>query len=289
MSKLFTHALIFQLVDHHKLRYSHRLLDILPAAAQLMPGLEKITVRQLVDQTSGLPSPETKDFLTDILARDRAVPLTELAQVAAGMKRPTGIGRKAHYSDLTAELLAAIAEQVTKVGFAQLLREGVCGPLGLKHTSPTVAGVTDHAAVETRSERVHASQYLSGAITSGGIISTACEQLRFIRAFHEGELFERAHVTNPTFRSIQMFPLKYGAGMMSMAIPRFLSVIPTPQIIGHPESADSFAFYCPSREAFIVGTTNTMLRNPYQVIYQALDASQVRLGHPSRLLRPRPD
>lgn len=272
VSKLFTHALIFQLIDQRKLRYSDQLLHVLPTAADLLSGLARVTVRQLVDQTSGLPGPETKELLNDVLIRDRAVPLAELAQAAAGMKPPTGIGRKAHYSDLNAELLAAVAEHVTGVGLVELLDRRICGPLGLHHTSAAVADVADYAAVETSVGQVHVSRYLAGRIASGGIISTAREQLRFIRAFHTGDLFERAHITNPTFRSIQLFPLKYGAGMMSMEVPRLLSVIPTPQIIGHSGSTGSFAFYCPAREAFIVGTTNTVLRNPYQLIYQALDA-----------------
>lgn len=266
VSKLFTHALIFQLIDQRLLRYDDRLLELWPEAGELLPGLEKVTVRQLVNQTSGLPAPDDDEAL----ARDREVALPEMLRVAATMKRPAG--RHAHYSGLNAGLLAQVAAEITAEPFPELLHRGIFAPLGLHHTAPAEPTGQDYAAIMTAEGPVRGPRYLAGAVASGGIISTAREQVHFIRAFHEGELFERRHITDPAFRRIQLAPLQYGAGMMSMTAARSSSELPAPEILGHSGSTGSFAFYCPSRELFLAGTINTVLSPPYPVIYQALDA-----------------
>jgi len=61
--------------------------------------------------------------------------------------------------------------------------------------------------------------------------------------------------------------------MMRVKMSRLMSpFFPAPEILGHSGSSGSFAFYCPSRDLYIVGTMNQTEKNPFQLIYQMLDS-----------------
>ena len=87
--------------------------------------------------------------------------------------------------------------------------------------------------------------------------------LVFIRAFHTGRIFDHGHIQDPQLRRIQHRPLRYGSGMMAMGLPKILSpLVPAPLILGHTGVHGAFAFYCPSRSAFIAGSVNSIVTPP---------------------------
>lgn len=104
-------------------------------------------------------------------------------------------------------------------------------------------------------------------------MASASDLLVFLRAFMEGALFSHEHLTDPDWRRTQYGPLQYGPGLMRLAVPRLLSpFFPAPAIVGHSGSTGSFAFYCPSYEAYIVGTVNQMTGVPFEYVYRYLNA-----------------
>ena len=103
------------------------------------------------------------------------------------------------------------------------------------------------------------------------MIRTNTELMAVLRAFFNGGLFDPAHITDPVFRPIQFVPLRYGSGMMRLAVPRVLSpLVPAPEIVGHSGTTGSFAFYCPSKDAYVCGTINQIARRPFDVVYRML-------------------
>lgn len=84
ISKFYTHALVFRLIDDGKLRYDTRLTDLLPQTiTDVVPRADEVTIRHLVDQNSGFPNYETdrrvdgKVLMDEILRQDRRVEFTE--------------------------------------------------------------------------------------------------------------------------------------------------------------------------------------------------------------------
>lgn len=72
---------------------------------------------------------------------------------------------------------------------------------------------------------------------------------------------------------IQIFPIKYGGGMMSVEMSALMSpLFYAPQILGHSGLTGSFSFYCEEKGLFIVGTLNKYEDNPYKWIYQYINA-----------------
>lgn len=288
VSKLFTHAIIFHLIDAGRLSYdspvASRVASGSLAGLHVIRGEDygpELTVRHLIDHTSGLASWEdTRDaggrsMLEQIVDWDRVVTVDEQMEIAAraGAKFPPGQGRKAHYSDLNAELLSQVAQHTTGRTFQELANRYIITPLGLEHTTFVVPGRRDYVEVRTRKHPVWSSRYLSSSPASGGVVSTARDLLTFIRAFHTGEVFDLAHIQDPPLRRIQHRPLRYGSGMMATGMSRPRSPLgPTPLLLGHTGVHGAFAFFCPSRSAFIAGSVNSMDASPFELIYRYLAA-----------------
>lgn len=288
ISKLFVHAIAYALVDRCIITLDQ------PAAqwigADALRGIHTIkgrddsadiTLRHLVTHTSGLPNLETASvngapsIEKQILQRDREVPLSEILDLHRRVpgKFPPGSGHRAHYSDTNADLLALILERATDTPYDQLVKEFILEPLGLHRTGLVHSDTSDPAPVFRRRRPVTFTRYLSSQHGSGGVVASASDLMVFLRAFMEGALFSREHLTNPDWRRTQYGPLQYGPGVMRLAVPRLLSpLFPAPAIVGHSGSTGSFAFYCPSYETYIVGTVNQMSGVPFEYVYRYLNA-----------------
>lgn len=60
---------------------------------------------------------------------------------------------------------------------------------------------------------------------------------------------------------------------MRIELPFIMSpLFDAPEIQGHSGATGSFAFYCPERKVYIVGTLNQVETPPFQVIYSYLNA-----------------
>lgn len=287
ISKLFVHAIAFALVDRGLLALDQ------PAAqwvgADTMRGIHtikvhdhgaEITLRHLVTHTSGLPNLETvgvngaPSIEKQILHRDREVPLSEILNLHRRVpgKFAPGSGHRAHYSDTNADLLALVLERATDSPYEQLVRDYVLEPLDLRRTGLVHVDTSDPAPVFRRRRPVTFTRYLSSQPGSGGVAASASELMIFLRAFMEGDLFSREHLTDPDWRRTQYGPLQYGPGVMRLGLPRLLSpLFPAPAIVGHSGSTGSFAFYCPSHETYIVGTVNQMSGVPFEYVYRYLN------------------
>jgi CubicO group peptidase (beta-lactamase class C family) len=136
----------------------------------------------------------------------------------------------------------------------------ICAPLGLQSTylfdwtAPRPDSVP--ATIYLKDAPANVPKYLSSNISDGGLVSTASECVIFLRAFFEGRLFDEAFLKRlMTWNSI-FFPLRYGYGLMYFRLPRFFSLRPLPEFVGHSGSTGSFAFMCPSRSMYLAGTVN---------------------------------
>ena len=199
ISKTFTSALILRLAEDGKLSLDTPVRTYLPRLV-IDPA---ITVRQLLDHTSGLDdffSHATID--TALLAHPRRVwtAADSLAYVARPYFKP---GTGWHYSNTNYLVLGMIAEAVGRAPLATQLRQRFFDPLGLGHTtyqrvekprgpiargyrfsgsSPRLKGidVSDGTSVIPFTSVVTAS---GGA---GSIATTASDLVRWVRALYGG-------------------------------------------------------------------------------------------------------
>jgi D-alanyl-D-alanine carboxypeptidase len=173
-----------------------------------------------------------------------------------------GEGTKAHYSDTNYHLLGTIIESITGEPVAGVFSRLIFEPLGLANTfffgQEERRSECPPAAIYLGKEPVDLPLFFSSHNTEGGLISTARDNLIFLRGFFEGRLFDLAWFERMTARwNPIFFPMQYGYGMMRVHLPRVFSPIkPFPEYVGHSGSTGSFAYRCAEKSLYLVGTVN---------------------------------
>ena len=192
LTKQFTAALVLQLAEAGDLDLDAPVSRYLPdyPAAQA-----RVTVHQLLSQTSGIPEHLGLPGFDDMKRRPYA-PDSFLA-VFSGLPLDFEPGSRFAYSNSNYYLLGVLIEHATGQPYAEVLRERLLTPLGLADT-----GYDDGATVIDRMARGYArvgagyehATYLDPSVpyAAGMMYSTAQDLVRWTQALHRGEPFERA-------------------------------------------------------------------------------------------------
>lgn len=164
------------------------------------PGKERVTVRQLITHTSGLPSFRAYDRITtraDSIARlIIAEPLTFTP------------GDTMVYSDLGAYVLGRIVERVSGEPLDQYVERHVFAPLGMSSTryNPPAEWLARIAPTEIdtlRGGKVHGkvhderAYYLGGVSAHAGIFGSARDMARFARMYLNGGTLDGVRIFHP--------------------------------------------------------------------------------------------
>lgn len=194
-AKAFSGAVALTLVDHRVLRLDDTLHTWLP---QLPGAWGKVTLRQLLNHTSGLPDYSRSDGFVAALQADphHRFDSRRLLDYVADQPLLFAPGSEYRYSNSDNIAVALMAEAATRTTYEELLRRLVYRPLGLQSTSlpqgyrmptPYLHGydVEPPAAPQDVSEVIG----MSGVWASGGIVSTPADMTRFIRGYASGRLY----------------------------------------------------------------------------------------------------
>ena len=198
VAKTFNGAVVLRLVSQGRLRLGSTIGEVLP---RLPRGWRGVTVRQLMNHTSGVPDYTQSDGFREQFQTDPDG-FVRPAKVIGWVRRDPLVfrpGSRYTYSNTDNIVLGLMAEQVTGGSYRGLLRRYVFRRLGLRKTSlPTAARLPRpflHGYVtEPGSPPEDVSTLLSpsGAWASGGIVSTPLELNRFIRGLLGSRLFPPA-------------------------------------------------------------------------------------------------
>lgn len=193
-AKAYSGAVSLQLVDRGRLRLNDTIGHVLP---RLPRAWHRVTLRQLLNHTSGLPDyTEDPEFLDLLTANPRRhFDSRRLLDFVAAEPLAFRPGAKYAYSNSDNIAVALMAEAVTGRRYEDLLAQLVYRPLGLRSTTlpqgyrmpePYMHGydVTPPDPPDDISEALSAS----GVWASGGIISTPKDMTAFIRGYAGGRL-----------------------------------------------------------------------------------------------------
>ncbi len=196
-AKAFSGAVALRLVQQRALRLDDTIGRRLP---RLPRAWRSVTLRQLLNHTSGLPDYSEDPEFRELLAEDprRTFDPRRLLDFVADEPLRFRPGSRYRYSNSDNIAVALMAEAATRRSYEELLRRIVYRPLGLRDTSlplgyelpePFMHGydVQPPGPPEDVSELLGAS----GVWASGGIVSTPRDMTRFIRAYAAGELTSR--------------------------------------------------------------------------------------------------
>lgn len=159
ITKTFVGALVLQLVDEGKLSLD----DLLARYVPDFPNSDRITVRQLLTHTSGLPpegddagpSPYSAEFEDLILANlDKSFTPDEILAFVRDRPLDFEPGTGVQYSNINTILLAKVVEAVTGSDLTAAFHQRLIDPLGMTHTyySATETGEQPTSGVFTLSD-----------------------------------------------------------------------------------------------------------------------------------------
>jgi CubicO group peptidase (beta-lactamase class C family) len=193
VTKQFTAAFVLQLVEEGKVHLDGVLTDYLPdyPAAQ---GA-RVTVRQLLNHTSGIPSMTgLPDFMTT-RARQAYTHEAMLAEFSE-MELEFEPGTEHRYNNSGYYLLGVLIEAVTGQPYDEALQERLLTPLGLEDTgyehNEAVIERMAHGYARSRGHFSNAA-FLDTTVpfAAGMMYSTLGDLLRWTEALHAGRPFRR--------------------------------------------------------------------------------------------------
>ena len=253
ITKTFTATVVLQLVQRGLLR----LEDRLERYVQGIPAGDRITIRQLLNHTSGIP--DTSNAIERGVFRDpehRWHPMRVIRN-AVRQKRYCAPGKCWHYSNTNYQLLGVIATQVSGRSMRRLYERGALRRVGLTRTSfqpapprplPQAPGYDRETLGGPLVDTSGWNFYWSW--TAGSMISTLGDLKRWAPAMATGKGLLNAATQRARLRVVPTGTpgLSYGLGVMQLG-----------PFLGHDGAVpgyDSLVLYAPT-----TGVTLAILGN----------------------------
>lgn len=223
-TKTFTAVVVLQLVGEGKIGLDAPVDTYLPGLVR-GEGIDgrRITVRQLLQHTSGLP--EYEDLVTDDILRHRYFEPRDLLDLAFQRKAAFDPGTQWAYSNTNYVLAGLIVQKVTGRPLAEEMDRRVIKPIGLRHTYFPAPG--DMTIREPHPKGYHRDAAgapprdvteidPSAAWAAGQMISTNSDLNRFFTALLAGRLLPAAELAQMrTTVPIGDTGAGYGLGIMA--------------------------------------------------------------------------
>lgn len=186
-SKMFTAAIIFQLVEEKKLTLGTKLSTYFPG----LPNADKITIGEMLSHRSGLHDYTHDTEFPDWM--DKPKTHQDLLDIIASKGPDFEPGTKADYSNSNYLLLGYIIEKITGTTFAEALNKRIVRRIGLKNTGMGLS--TYPGPDETNSFKYIDSSWKKVTPTNlsihggaGSIVSTPADLNVFIQSLFGGKL-----------------------------------------------------------------------------------------------------
>ncbi|HKO99154.1 MAG TPA: serine hydrolase domain-containing protein [Pyrinomonadaceae bacterium] len=222
VGKTYVAAVALQLVQEKKLGLDDKIEKYLGGLKWFsrLPNAGDITVRMLMNHTSGLVRYEFKEQFTKDLTADpnRVWKPQELVSYILDTAAPFAAGQGWEYSDTNYIVLGMIIEKITGSTYYRELSRRVLRPLKLTQTFPTdrrtIAGLSQGYAGKDNPFGGSDAMIKDGTMiinpqfewTGGGIASTASDLARWARLLYEGKAFEKSLLD----RMLEGVPAKLG-------------------------------------------------------------------------------
>lgn len=226
ISKTFTSVLVLKAVEEKK-------LDLEQTIDRYFPAIEnaaKITIRHLLNHRSGIPNfTNNADYLTWHTQPKTAKELTEIIAKAGTDFEPDS---KAEYSNSNFVLLTYILEESFQKTYAELLKQHITQPIGLKNTY--LGGRIDTDNNESKSYRMsgtwkaESETDISIPLGAGGITSTSSDLVKFSDALFNGKLLKKE-----SLEIMETIRDNYGIGLIKIPFYDMTGY-------GHPGGIDGF-------------------------------------------------
>jgi D-alanyl-D-alanine carboxypeptidase len=260
ITKMFTAAIVFQLVEEGKLNLSDTLDKFFPQ----IPNAGKITIEHILTHRSGIhdfiKEPDFRAWSLNARTKDET-----LAFIARG-KPDFEPGEKRSYSNAGYVLLGFIVEKLDGKPYQDALKKRITGKLGLKDTYRGT-GKTDISKKESFSY-IYAEDWkqqdeidLSIPGGAGAIVSTSSDLAKFASALFDGKLISQESVAS-------MMQNKIGMSDLPLIGKTFYG------LAGSMDGFRSLLIYLPEEKLAVAYTSNGMVYSAKDILNGVLEIYQ---------------
>lgn len=232
---------------------------------------DQITVRMLLNHTSGIPEWLTDEALAEIAAEPAKVwDVEEFLDFSATQEPYFAPGDGWTYSNTDYNLLGLAIEEATGRSWQEEVRKRVVERLGLENTHLPEPGDLVIPGEHARGYELMNDQLLdftdvdpsmAGAAGGSALVTTAADLVRFLDAVLAGELYQKAETLDQmlAFADVQNpaapdTPYAYALGLERWVFPGDI------EMIGHAGSTAGYSsavYYLPAQDITVEATKNT--------------------------------
>ncbi|WP_371668858.1 beta-lactamase family protein [Streptomyces sp. NBC_00289] len=226
-TKVVTAAVVLDLVAEGRVGLGTRVRHYLPEL--LGPRFAGVTVRQLLNHTSGIPAGDGfgNSFAEQYAHRFDTLSPRDVVASAVAKEREFAPGTQQHYLNINYTVLGLLVEKVTGRSYASEAARRVLRPAGMRDTcfpgtDPRIRGPHNHGYQAVRrddgtTEFVDVTDWnQADRFAAGDMISTTADLERLVTRLFRGDLVPR-----PQLREMFTLPARIEGATMSAGLQRF--------------------------------------------------------------------
>ncbi len=267
VSKTFASVAVQKLAEEGRLSLNDTIDRWLPAdLVERIPNGHRITVRQLLDHTSGIADYDEEAInMREIQFPDTPVPYQAGLEVGLGASPLYSPGANYTYSNVNYILLTLIVDEAAGVPYEDYVTRTILVPAGLNETffqeTNHIPGPHMKAAFrdENGTLRDFTDLYVQFDRGAGDLVSTTADLNRFHRALREGKLISAASLAateNGTPQSGGHYSLGYGTERITPP-----GVTVQGHTGGYPGSFTCW-YYLPETDTYVTFNLNNLRASP---------------------------
>jgi len=271
ISKQFTAAAIMKLIEQGMLRLDEPVTTYIPEYHNKQTPL--VSIRQLLNQTSGIPEWDNLPEFQDMYAGNAAdYSLAKLIEVLGKLEQLYPAGEWWSYSNSNYSLLASVIEHVTGKTYEQYMGETIFSPLRLLHTGSCQPNQNLPSGLHAVGYMTSKDSFMVAELTDnearlstgcGGICSNATDLVSWMHALVNGRVVRdrsyRQMITTSRVRAGFIPPYGFGLSVVPIAEQ------PATWHMGVSDQSVSELAYLPRQDLTIAVLTNAS-HIPLQIV-----------------------
>lgn len=232
IGKTYAVALLLQELEEGLFSLDDKLVSHFPDTPWLsrLPNMEKITIRMLLQHTSGLPEYVMQQATWDSLYTnpDKIWTYHDRMEIIFDLEAVHEPGKGWAYSDTNYILLGMLIEKLSQEAYYELLASRILSPQNLRYTHPSIQrdleGLPQGYSKLPEMFRIPGRVLEDGRYifnpqmewTGGGLASSTSDLARWARIYYAGALFSdalRQEIVTPSKQGLHLDPgMSYGMG-----------------------------------------------------------------------------
>ena len=193
VAKVFAALAVMILRDRGQLVLDQPVVDLLPAFSMRSPAFSKMTVRQLISHSSGVPGVNFRNVFNFAPILDYAQDTLKSLALSRMKHEP---GELAVYCNDGFTMVELLVLQLTGLSYQEFIQREIFAPLDMSLSGYALAPAAEGTFVHPYYKGQTLSQEMPAAYATGGTISTPTDMMKLARMFLDGGLYDGRRIVS---------------------------------------------------------------------------------------------